>query len=179
MGTPTATALPPVPTTAAPPLRRGPAVPAPARRPVAVSFPGPRSVGLVEEDVPVLLPGSVRVRTLYSGISSGTEMTAYRGSNVYLTKHWDPAQRLFSAGGRTVGYPVTGWGYSEVGRVVEAADDVDGTVPGSRVGDVVHGVWGHRSEAVLPADALAGRRLPPGVDPLAGVFARVGAIALN
>src|SRR5687768_11346360 len=88
-------------------------------RPVAVSFTGPRSVGLVEEDAPVLLPGTVRVRTLYSGISAGTEMTAYRGSNVYLTKQWDPAQRLFTSGGRSFDYPVTGWGYSEVGEVVE------------------------------------------------------------
>jgi 2-desacetyl-2-hydroxyethyl bacteriochlorophyllide A dehydrogenase len=148
-----------------------------ARRPVAVSFTGPRTVGLVEEAVPPLLPGTVRVRTLYSGISAGTEMTAYRGSNVYLTKQWDPAQRLFTSGGRSVAYPVTGWGYSEVGEVVECAPDVDGAGPA--VGDVVHGIWGHRSEAVLPAALLAGRQIPAGVDPVAGVFARVGAIALN
>jgi len=156
----------------------------PGRRPVAVSFTGPRSVGLVEEDTAPLLPGTVRVRTLYSGISAGTEMTAYRGSNVYLTKQWDPAQRLFTAGSRSFDYPVTGWGYSEVGEVVECAPDldrtdVDDTVPALRVGDVVYGIWGHRSEAVLPAKTLAGRQIPPGVDPVAGVFARVGAIAFN
>jgi 2-desacetyl-2-hydroxyethyl bacteriochlorophyllide A dehydrogenase len=154
------------------------------RRPVAVSFTGPRSVGLVEEDAPVLLPGTVRVRTLYSGISAGTEMTAYRGSNVYLTKQWDPAQRLFTAGGRSFDYPVTGWGYSEVGEVVEVAPDLehidlDGVGRTPRIGDVVYGIWGHRSEAVLPAESLAGRQLPPGIDPIAGVFARVGAISLN
>jgi 2-desacetyl-2-hydroxyethyl bacteriochlorophyllide A dehydrogenase len=155
---------------------------APGRRPVAVSFTGPRTVGLVEEEVAPLLPGTVRVRTLYSGISAGTEMTAYRGSNVYLTKQWDPAQRLFTAGGRSFAYPVTGWGYSEVGEVVEGAPDLAGadrTAAGLRVGDVVYGIWGHRSEAVLPAAALTGRQMPPGVDPVAGVFARVGAIALN
>src|SRR3954452_9869534 len=149
------------------------------RRPVAVRFTGPRSIGLVEEEARPLLPGAVRVRTLYSGISAGTEMTAYRGSNVYLTKHWDPAQRLFTAGSRSVAYPVTGWGYSEVGMVVERADDVDDVMAAPPLGDVVHGVWGHRSEAVLPAEALAGRQIPPGMDPVAGVFARVGAIALN
>jgi 2-desacetyl-2-hydroxyethyl bacteriochlorophyllide A dehydrogenase len=156
----------------------------PGRHPVAVSFTGPRTVGLVEEEVAPLLPGTARVRTLYSGISAGTEMTAYRGSNVYLTKQWDPAQRLFTAGGRSFAYPVTGWGYSEVGEVIECAPDLDGTdgdgtAAGLRVGDVVYGIWGHRSEAVLPAAALAGRQIPPGVDPVAGVFARVGAIALN
>lgn len=168
----------PTPTTSPPPAaapqRHG--IPVPAARPLAVSFTGPRSVRLVEEDVPDLRPGAVRVRTLFSGISAGTEMTAYRGSNVYLTKRWDPAQRLFTAGGRSFDYPVTGWGYSEVGRVVEVAEGVAG---GPYVGDVVHGVWGHRSEAVLLAESLAGHQVPPGVDPIAGVFARVGAIALN
>jgi 2-desacetyl-2-hydroxyethyl bacteriochlorophyllide A dehydrogenase len=176
--TPIAPAISTAPTTSLL-LRPGRAERATRGRPVAVSFTGPGAVGLVEEDVPVLRPGTVRVRTLYSGISSGTEMTAYRGSNVYLTKQWDPAQRLFTSGGRSFDYPVTGWGYSEVGEVVECADDVDGTVPGLRVGDVVYGIWGHRSEAVLPAEALAGRLLPPHVDPVAGVFARVGGIAMN
>jgi 2-desacetyl-2-hydroxyethyl bacteriochlorophyllide A dehydrogenase len=165
--------------TTSPLVHRGRTVRAATPRPVAVSFTGPRTVGLVEEDVPDLLPGTVRVRTLYSGISAGTEMTAYRGSNVYLTKQWDPAQRLFTAGGRSFDYPVTGWGYSEVGEVVECAPDLDGSVSGLEIGDVVYGIWGHRSEAVLPAETLAGRRMPPGVDPVSGVFARVGAIALN
>ncbi|WP_448626466.1 zinc-dependent alcohol dehydrogenase [Geodermatophilus sp. URMC 64] len=159
-------------------LRPAPVAAPPAPPPVAVSFTGPRSVALVAEAVPVLAPGTVRVRTLYSGISSGTEMTAYRGSNVYLTKQWDPAQRLFTAGGRSFDYPVTGWGYSEVGEVVEVAD-AEAAASGLRVGDVVYGIWGHRSEAVLPAQALAGRQIPPGTDPVVGVFARVGAIALN
>ena len=147
--------------------------------PVVVSLAGPGDVRLVEEDRQALRPGTVRVRTLYSGISAGTELTAYRGSNPYLTKTWDPDRRLFTDGGATVGYPVLGWGYSEVGCVVEAAPDVDRTVPGRRVGDVVYGIWGHRSEAVLAAEATEGRLVPPSADPVVGVFARVGAVALN
>jgi len=85
-------------TTASPPGRR-PTIVAPAARPVVVSFTGPRSVALVDEDVPDLLPGTVRVRMLYSGVSAGTELTDYRGSNVHLIKHWDPPRRLFGAGG--------------------------------------------------------------------------------
>jgi 2-desacetyl-2-hydroxyethyl bacteriochlorophyllide A dehydrogenase len=125
-------------------------------------------------DAPPLTPGSVRVRTWYSGVSAGTELTAYRGSNPYLTRTWDPGRRLFVEGAPTFAYPVQGWGYSEVGEVVEAADDV--TRPA--VGDVVHGIWGHRSEAVLPAAAVAAR-IWTGEDPLSGTFARVGSIALN
>lgn len=178
MTTPSIAAAESPPATTAP--RRSPHQNSMTRpRPVAVSFSGPRSVGLVEEEVPALLPGTVRVRTLYSGISAGTEMTAYRGSNVYLSKHWDPAQRLFRSGGRSFDYPVTGWGYSEVGEVVECADDVAAIEGAPQPGDVVHGIWGHRSEAVLPARSVTGHRLPPGLDPLTGVFARKGAIALN
>lgn len=79
-------------------------------------------------------------------------------------------------------YPLSGWGYSEVGRVVEigggggSSDSATGPVS---VGDVVHGVWGHRSEAVLSAGDLTGHVLPPELDPIVGVFVRVGAIALN
>ena len=46
-------------------------------------------------------------------------------------------------------------------------------------GDVVWGIWGHRSHAVLPAERLDGHRLPPGLDPMVGTFDRVGAVALN
>jgi 2-desacetyl-2-hydroxyethyl bacteriochlorophyllide A dehydrogenase len=142
--------------------------------PEVVSFAAPYDVRLVAYDAPPLTPGSVRVRTWYSGVSAGTELTAYRGSNPYLTRTWDPGRRLFVEGAPTFAYPVQGWGYSEVGEVVEAADDV--TRPA--VGDVVHGIWGHRSEAVLPAAAVAAR-IWTGEDPLSGTFARVGSIALN
>jgi 2-desacetyl-2-hydroxyethyl bacteriochlorophyllide A dehydrogenase len=142
--------------------------------PEVVSFTGPHKVALVACDAAPLVPGSVRVRTWYSGISAGTELTAYRGSNPYLTGTWDAERRLFVPGKPTFGYPVEGWGYSEVGEVVEAADDV--MVPA--VGDVVHGIWGHRSEAVVPASAVQDR-LWTGQDALSGTFARVGSIALN
>jgi 2-desacetyl-2-hydroxyethyl bacteriochlorophyllide A dehydrogenase len=143
--------------------------------PQIVQFSAPRVVELVPCDEAPLSPGTVRVRTWYSGISAGTELTAYRGSNPYLTKTWDTRRRLFVDGDPSFAYPVAGWGYSEVGEVVEAADGV--TEP--HVGEVVYGIWGHRSDAVVRADALRSRRVPDGVPPVHGVFARAGAIALN
>ncbi|MGW0477935.1 zinc-dependent alcohol dehydrogenase [Nonomuraea sp. NPDC003214] len=116
----------------------------------------------------------MRVRTMYSGVSAGTELTAYRGTNPYLNHKWDTEQRLF-LDGQTHAYPLTGWGYQEVGEVVEAAPDV----ADPPVGSLVWGIWGHRAEAVLPAHKLVGHVMPPGAAPLSGVFARVGAIALN
>src|SRR3954453_13571933 len=142
--------------------------------PEVVSFAAPYDVALVACDPQPLVPGAVRVLTWYSGVSAGTELTAYRGSNPYLTRSWDAGRRLFVEGAPTFAYPVQGWGYSEVGEVVEVAEDV--TRPA--VGDVVHGIWGHRSETVLPAVAVADR-VWSGQDPLSGTFARVGSIALN
>lgn len=143
--------------------------------PHVVQFDAPGSVSLVECDAQPLTPADVRIRTFYSGISAGTELTAYRGSNPYLTGTWDPEARLFRPGSPTFGYPVSGWGYSEVGEVVEIGVDVADV----QVGQVVHGIWGHRSDAVVPAAAVAGRVLAPDADPIHGTFARVGAIALN
>jgi 2-desacetyl-2-hydroxyethyl bacteriochlorophyllide A dehydrogenase len=140
-----------------------------------VTFEGPEEVSVREYEDPALGPGEVRLRTLYSGISAGTEMTAYRGSNPYLAKRWDPDRRLFVEGETSLEYPVEGWGYEEVGEVSE----VGPAVTEVQTGDVVYGTWGHRSHTVVDEDWAAARRLPPGVDPVVGVFSRIGAIALN
>ncbi|MEU6778468.1 zinc-binding alcohol dehydrogenase [Nonomuraea angiospora] len=139
-----------------------------------ITFEQPGRVRVSLESPADLAPGSVRVRTIYSGVSAGTELTAYRGTNPYLNRHWDIERRLF-VDGQTHAYPLTGWGYQEVGEVVEAAPDV----ADPPVGSIVWGIWGHRAEAVVPAEKLVGHVMPPGADPLTGVFARVGAIALN
>jgi 2-desacetyl-2-hydroxyethyl bacteriochlorophyllide A dehydrogenase len=144
-----------------------------------VQFTGTRAVEVAEYPSPPLPPDHIRVRTRYSGISAGTELTAYRGTNPYLTRSWDPQQRLFTAGTSGLEYPVSGWGYSEVGTVVEVGPAAAELPDVPAVGDLVWGIWGHRSEAVLPATRLQGRRLPDGVEPLAATFARVGAVALN
>ncbi|MGP3933494.1 zinc-dependent alcohol dehydrogenase [Nonomuraea sp. KM88] len=139
-----------------------------------ITFEKPGQVSVNLEPPADLVPGSVRVRTIYSGVSAGTELTAYRGTNPYLSRKWDTERRLF-VDGRTHAYPLSGWGYQEVGEVVEAAPDV----ADPPVGSIVWGIWGHRAEAVVPAGKLVGHALPPGADPLSAVLARVGAIALN
>ncbi|MCU1585244.1 MAG: oxidoreductase [Microbacteriaceae bacterium] len=144
-------------------------------------FAGPRQIEVVEVPPVALQPGQARVRTLYSGISAGTEMTAYRGTNPYITSSWDPEVRLFRDGEEQppVGYPLDGWGYSEVGEVIEIAADGEPAEDSPRIGDVVWGIWGHRSEGILPIENLRGHVLPNSVEPLAASFVRVGAIALN
>lgn len=143
--------------------------------PVVVRFTGPHAADVHPLDEPPLEAAQVRVHTLYSGISAGTELTAYRGSNPYLTKHWDEESRVFVDGDPSFEYPVEGWGYEEVGRVVEVGADVSGVV----VGDVVFGTWGHKSSARLAGTYAAERIMPPGADPIIGIYAHIGAIALN
>jgi len=143
--------------------------------PRVVSFDAPLQVSVVEEEAVPLEPGKIRLRTLYSGISAGTELTAYRGTNPYLNRRWDPASRLFVEGEVGLTYPVRGWGYEECGEVVEVAEDVSSL----DVGDRVWGQWGHRAETVQLAAKYAGRRLPEGAEPELGIFSQIGAIALN
>jgi 2-desacetyl-2-hydroxyethyl bacteriochlorophyllide A dehydrogenase len=125
-------------------------------------------------DEPALAPTEVRIATLYSGISAGTELTHYRGTNPYRGKSWDPARRLFVAK-PDPGYYPRGTGYEEVGRVSE----VGRAVRQVRTGDHVFGTWQHRSTFVLEEAAAAENRLPEGLEPIQGIFSQIGAIALN
>jgi len=140
-----------------------------------VTFEGPKEVVIREYEESPLREREVRLCTLYSGISAGTELTAYRGSNPYLTKRWEPEQRLFVEDEVTLEYPIEGWGYEEVGEVA----GVGAGVTRVAAGNAVYGTWGHRSSTVVDEDWAAARVLPPGLDPMIGVFSRIGAIALN
>jgi len=142
----------------------------------AVVFAAPRQVVLEADPLPPLKANEVRLRTLYSGISAGTEITAYRGVNPYLHKRWDADQRLFrDSEAPSSSYPLRGWGYEEVGEVIELGAEVRDVAPGTRV----FGVWGHRTHAVMPAAQVATRKMPDTLEPILGIFSRIGSIALN
>lgn len=143
--------------------------------PIAVSFKEPLVAEVVDIERPSLEPDEVRIQTLFSGISAGTELTAYRGTNPYLDKRWDEEARLFVPGESTLQYPLVGWGYEEVGTVVE----IGASVTTIEVGLTVWGSWGHCTEAVRKESYVAPRKLADGVDPRVGVFAHIGGIALN
>ena len=134
----------------------------------------PRMVVFEEFERRALEAGEVRLKTLYSGISAGTEMTIYRGSSPYAHKRWDPALRLFLPGEGGTLYPAL-LGYEEVGCVMETGPEVKGIA----VGDCVYGSWAHRTEIILPAHTVVQNRFAAHLDPRYGLFARIGAIALN
>ena len=140
-----------------------------------VTFDGPHRVGFSTYADPEIGPDDVLVQTLYSGISAGTELTAYRGSNPHLNKRWDARRRLFVEDDATLTYPVEGWGYEEVGKVTATGDRVEHV----KEGDVVWGAWGHRSTHVMTEAEATQRLLDRRVDPINGVFSQIGAIALN
>jgi 2-desacetyl-2-hydroxyethyl bacteriochlorophyllide A dehydrogenase len=82
----------------------------------AVHFVAPRRVELREVELPEVSGGHVLVATEWSGISSGTELLAYRGEV-------DPDLPLDETLGALAGtftYPFR-YGYSAVGRVVQPA----------------------------------------------------------
>jgi len=86
----------------------------------ALWFVGPREVRMAEVDIPPLGEGDVLVRTICSGISSGTELLAYRGEI-------DPDLALdetIGALGGTFRYPFR-YGYSCVGLVEQSRGSVD------------------------------------------------------
>jgi 2-desacetyl-2-hydroxyethyl bacteriochlorophyllide A dehydrogenase len=82
----------------------------------AVHFVAPRRVELREVELPEVSEGHILVATEWSGISSGTELLAYRGEV-------DPDLPLDETLGALAGtftYPFR-YGYSAVGRVVQPA----------------------------------------------------------
>jgi 2-desacetyl-2-hydroxyethyl bacteriochlorophyllide A dehydrogenase len=128
-----------------------------------------REVGLLP-----LAGHELRVQTYFSGISAGTELTQYRGSNPLLQKAFDQRLRLFESAPDKAAFPLEGWGYEQAGQVVAVGTDVTQVA----VGDRVWGSWGHRRFATLPEDVAAPRKLSQ-QPTLHGIFGRIGAIALN
>ncbi len=91
----------------------------------AIVLNAPGAIGFEAYTDRALEPHEVRVRTLYSGISAGTELTSYRGGNVYLHKRRDQALRLCAPREELSGqHPVRDLGCEESGEVIEAGSAV-------------------------------------------------------
>jgi 2-desacetyl-2-hydroxyethyl bacteriochlorophyllide A dehydrogenase len=117
----------------------------------AVHFVGHRLVELREVELPDLSEGRVLVATEWSGISSGTELLAYRGEiDPEL-----PLDEVLGALAGTFTYPFR-YGYSAVGRVVRPAGPL-------QEGQLVFAFHPHQdrfvvdAREVIPVDGLAPR----------------------
>jgi threonine dehydrogenase-like Zn-dependent dehydrogenase len=118
--------------------------------------------------------GQFTAETVFSGLSTGTDLSWVKGTNPALHRRWDPELGLFMPGAPDVGYPVEKFGYMQVGQVTESAtSDV-------QQGDFVAMTYGHRS--AYRADALTDRfvKLPQSLEPVLGIYAaHMGPICAN
>ncbi|MDQ8757110.1 zinc-binding dehydrogenase [Sphingosinicella sp. LHD-64] len=143
---------------------------------IALVLAAPRALTFEESEDPPLAAGEVRIRTLCSGISAGTELSQYRGTNPFMNRRFDEARRLFVARDEPRWtWPVRNLGYEEAGEIVE----IGSGVADLEVGQRVYGTWNHRTHHVAPADYARERLLPDGADPRIGIFSHIGAVALN
>ncbi|MEV4754915.1 zinc-binding alcohol dehydrogenase [Micromonospora sp. NPDC049559] len=135
---------------------------------------GPGRVELRTEEAQPPREGTFRVETVYSGVSTGTELSYVKGTNPHLRGGWDPELGLFRPGVAATPYPVTRLGYMEVGRVVASA------TPAVAEGLLLAMAYGHRTGYL--ADPLVDRfvPLPDDLDPLLGVYvAHLGPTCAN
>jgi len=119
-------------------------------------FTAPRQIELAAVDVPEQGPGQLLVRTLWSGISSGTELLCYRG----LLDEDLPLDVAVGSLGGTLRFPFA-YGYSCVGRVERS--DV-GLAPGT----LVFAFHPHQDRFVVGEEDVV--VLPPGTDPRAATL---------
>lgn len=141
--------------------------------PEELVFLGPRKIGFREyKDRPVE-DTELKVRTLYSGISHGTEMNIYRGAAPQFQKGMQDG--LFQEGEQEYKYPM-GYGSEEVGRIVEVGDGVGEF----RVGNIVASAYGHRETAILDINRTVYLNLvPEDMNPEHAIFQALGSVALD
>ncbi|MCM3781664.1 zinc-binding alcohol dehydrogenase [Neobacillus mesonae] len=112
-------------------------------------------VTIIQADIPELHPRHVQVRTEYSGISPGTEMSAIKKSGaapVYL-------------------------GYSAVGIVERIGSEVQDIRPGDRV--ACYGVPYVRHAEIITVPTNLVTKVPSAVKPEEAAFTGLGAIAIH
>jgi 2-desacetyl-2-hydroxyethyl bacteriochlorophyllide A dehydrogenase len=133
----------------------------------ALWFVASREARLLTEDVPEPSSDQVMVRAIVSLVSSGTELTIYRGEGAA-----DQDLGLETCSG-SFGLPVK-YAYQVVGEVVRAGDDA-----GIRPGDLVFARHPHQELFTMRADSALISRIPADLAPERAVFANLLDVALN
>lgn len=139
----------------------------------AIMYEGPKNLKVIEVPRLPMKEDQIRLRSLYSGVSHGTEMNVYRGLAPFFRKKQDPETRLFlpAESDEVWEYPVRScdpgvWymGYASVGEVIETGAEVEGIKPG----DIVVCSAPHQEENVI--DAGAAVVLPGKIPAIKGVL---------
>jgi|LADL02.1.fsa_nt_gi threonine dehydrogenase-like Zn-dependent dehydrogenase len=136
----------------------------------------PFEISIHEYELPKVSDHDVHIKTVFSGISAGTEMSQYRGTSPFLNKLWDPTSRLFRESSQSsLSYPIDNFGYEESGVVVAVGKYVQKIHPGQ----YVFGPWGHKTDHIADESYAIDHLMPDGLDPICGIFSHIGAVALN
>lgn len=118
--------------------------------------------------------GHFLVETLYTGLSAGTELTFYKGTNPYLHAHWDKDLGIFTSHPPRLKYPLSCMGYMEVGRVIESR------TPEVKVEECLAMSYGHQSAYFADPNRDFFVSLPSYLDPILGIYvAQMGPICAN
>lgn len=121
--------------------------------------------GVIRSDaLPPGAPGEVRIRSLYSGISRGTETLVFAGR--VPPSQYEAMRAPFQAG--TFPGPVK-YGYLNVGRIEDG--------PAERVGELVFCLYPHQDQYWVPASAAV--PVPEGVPPERAILAANMETAIN
>ncbi|HEV8653612.1 MAG TPA: zinc-binding alcohol dehydrogenase [Actinomycetes bacterium] len=140
----------------------------------ALEIQAPGRLALTSHEEASLADGQLRVETLYSGLSAGTELTYYKGTNPYLHASWDPGLGVFRADQPAQRFPIRSFGYMEVGRVCESRTRA------AAVGEVVGMAYGHKTGHTVDPATDRFVPLPDDLDPLLGIYvAHMGPICAN
>jgi 2-desacetyl-2-hydroxyethyl bacteriochlorophyllide A dehydrogenase len=132
----------------------------------ALWFTAPRTAEFRQEMVPPPGPGEVRVETLASAVSAGTEMLVYRGEVPQ-----DLRLDLPTLAG-SYAFPIK-YGYAAAGHVLDTGSGVEDLSAGDPV--FVH----HPHQDVFLVPAQMPLLLPDDLDPMLGVFGANLETALN
>lgn len=140
----------------------------------SLGFPAPGEVAFFDVAEEPLVDGRIRVATVATGLSAGTELTYLKGTNPYLSAAWDPEFGVFRRDRAASGYPIRRSGYMEVGLVTGSRAD------GYEEGALVAMAYGHQTAFVADPGRQLAVPLPPDLDPLLGVYAaHMGPICAN
>lgn len=139
-----------------------------------LTYTAPKTMHVSDANSKPLKKGYVRLATMYTGVSHGTEMNIYRGTAPQWSKVYDLKTCLFMdppEDRKAWSYPVSSnddgvwWmGYSAVGKVIELGEGVTEL----KLGDVVYVIAPHASELVVQAKDCS--VLPKGIDYRTGIF---------
>jgi threonine dehydrogenase-like Zn-dependent dehydrogenase len=127
-----------------------------------------------------LRSGELRLRSVLSGVSHGTEMNLYRASSPFDSRTFDPRLRAFVPGDGSAEAGPRPMGYEMVSRVEEVGPDVESVA----IDDLVHTGTPHQDRTLVSLAELQQFGyplvvLPRDADPRPALFVSLGSVALQ